>query len=126
MGHWRKVVAGVVGGLLALAALAYTANATSSGTYYGGLLIFVIGVLFVFLQIKRGFDQADAARHTSATEAETASEAPATAKPASAVTRATNGSGQPAAAASDPADSRATREASGARAGQANGSGAKR
>jgi hypothetical protein len=123
MAHWRKWVAGAVGAVLALAALVYAANATSGGTYYGALLIFATGVLFAFLQIKRGFDQANAARHAGAAEpAAEAQSAPAqsTAGPR----RTTNGSGQPVAGQAA-GDTRAAQQASGAPAGQTNGSGAK-
>lgn len=63
MQHLGQWAAGIVGGVLALAVLFYAANATSAGTYNSALFLFVILVLFVFAQIKRGFDQAYKARH---------------------------------------------------------------
>ncbi len=62
MQHLGKWAAGIVGGVLALGVLFYAANATSAGTYNSALFLFVILIVFVFAQIKRGFDQADRAR----------------------------------------------------------------
>jgi hypothetical protein len=62
MQHLGKWVAGTLGGVLAIAVLFYAANAKSAGTYNSALLIFVVLLVFVFAQIKRGFDQEDRKR----------------------------------------------------------------
>lgn len=56
MGNIGKVVAGVLGGLIALVGLFFAASAADNGVYYGGLVIFIVGVAFVFYQLKRGLD----------------------------------------------------------------------
>lgn len=57
MGNVGKVVAGVLGGLIALVGLFFAASAADNGVYYGGLVIFIVGVAFVFYQLKRGLDE---------------------------------------------------------------------
>ncbi len=59
MGNMGKWVAGGLGGLVALVGLFFAANATDNGAYYGGLVIFLVGVSFIFYQLKRGLDAAE-------------------------------------------------------------------
>ncbi|MBK1696731.1 hypothetical protein [Rhodovibrio salinarum] len=66
MQYLGKWAAGIIGGVLALGTLFYAANATSAGTYNSALFLFVVLIIFVFLQIKSGFDQAYKARHDTA------------------------------------------------------------
>ena len=56
-GKW--IVSGLVG-LLGVFGLFAAANATDSGFYLFGLLLFGFAVLFVFSQIKSAFDRAEA------------------------------------------------------------------
>lgn len=57
----KTILSGAVG-VLGLIALYFAANATDSGVYYGGLLIFVVAVIFIFYQLKRGLDEAEGKR----------------------------------------------------------------
>lgn len=60
MGDMGKWVAGALGGVVALIGLFFAANASDDGVYYAGLVIFLVGVIFVFYQLKRGLDAAEA------------------------------------------------------------------
>lgn len=55
-----KWVAGALGGVIALIGLFFAASASDDGVYYAGLVIFLVGVIFVFYQLKRGLDAAEA------------------------------------------------------------------
>ena len=63
MGGIAKVLGSAVVGLIGLGALFVAANADDGGLYHGGLLIFVLAVVYLFWQIKRHMDALDRARH---------------------------------------------------------------
>lgn len=63
-----RFVVGAVIGLLGLVGLFLAARAENAdGVHAAGLIVFAFAVLYIFLLIKRGFDEADrqrrAARH---------------------------------------------------------------
>ncbi|RDD60358.1 hypothetical protein [Ferruginivarius sediminum] len=54
----RTIISGLIG-IFGLIALYFAANAKDGGIYYGGLLIFVMAVVYIFYQLKRGLDEAE-------------------------------------------------------------------
>jgi len=59
MGGVGKTILSVLVGLLGLIALYFSANAQDGGIYYGGLVIFVVAVAFIFYQLKRYLDETE-------------------------------------------------------------------
>lgn len=59
----EDIVAWIINGLVALAGilgLFLAANAADGGFYAFGLLLFVFAVLFIFMSIKKAFDESEA------------------------------------------------------------------
>jgi len=63
MGNIGRWIGGAIGGAIGLFGLFFAANATDAGPYYAGLVIFLVGVIFIFYQLKRGLDQWEADLH---------------------------------------------------------------
>jgi hypothetical protein len=58
MSHW---IMGMLAGLFALIGLLMAGAAVDAGIFIFGLLLFVGGVLFIFLMIKTAFDEKERA-----------------------------------------------------------------
>lgn len=59
MGGLEKTAISAVIGIIGLVGLYFASNAQDGGIYYGGLLIFVIAVGYIFWQVKRAMDEED-------------------------------------------------------------------
>lgn len=60
----QDIVTWIINGLVALAGilgLFLAANAVDAGFYGFGLLLFVFAILFIFMNIKKAFDESEAA-----------------------------------------------------------------
>lgn len=63
MGGVGKAIISALVGVVGLIALYFAANAHDGGIYYGGLLIFVMAVAFIFALLKRSLDEAERGGH---------------------------------------------------------------
>ena len=63
MGPIGKTVISALVGILGIIALYFAARAHDGGIYYGGLVIFVTCVMFIFYQIKRHMDEVERGEH---------------------------------------------------------------
>lgn len=61
MGGLEKIGISAGVGVVGLIGLYFASQAQDGGIYYGGLLIFVIAVGYIFWQIKRAMDEGDRA-----------------------------------------------------------------
>lgn len=59
MGGLEKTAISAVIGVIGLVGLFFASKAQDGGIYYGGLLIFIIAVGYIFWQIKRAMDEGD-------------------------------------------------------------------
>ncbi len=59
MGGLEKTAISAVIGVIGLVGLFFASRAQDGGIYYGGLLIFIIAVGYIFWQIKRAMDEGD-------------------------------------------------------------------
>lgn len=63
MGGLEKMAISAGIGVIGLIGLYFASNAQDGGIYYGGLLIFIIAVGYIFWQIKRAMDEGDRRYH---------------------------------------------------------------
>lgn len=64
MNGTRKTIISALIGFLGLIALYMAAHARDGGIYYGGMLIFIVAVGYIFYQVKLYMDEVERHDHT--------------------------------------------------------------